>query len=76
MELVTSRETKAPAKLAARWVREHMKASGVLVSSTGPLGNIIKIRPPLVFSAADAAMCLQALDSALQQVPAGLRKAD
>ncbi|WP_186414938.1 MULTISPECIES: aminotransferase class III-fold pyridoxal phosphate-dependent enzyme [unclassified Pannonibacter] len=76
VELVTSRETKAPAKLAARWVREHMKSSGVLVSSTGPLGNIIKIRPPLVFSAADAAICLQALDSALQQVPAGLRKAD
>lgn len=73
VELVTDRSTRAPAKLAARWVRERMKASGVLVSSTGPFGNIIKIRPPLVFSQADAAMCLQALDVALGEVPAQLR---
>ena len=69
VELVSDRDTKTPAKLAARWVREHMKAAGVLVSSTGPFGNIIKIRPPLAFSLADAERCLEALDSALGQVP-------
>jgi 4-aminobutyrate aminotransferase-like enzyme/Ser/Thr protein kinase RdoA (MazF antagonist) len=74
VELVTDRITRAPAKLAARWVRERMKALGVLVSSTGPLGNIIKIRPPLVFSEADAARCLEALENALAEVPAELRK--
>jgi 4-aminobutyrate aminotransferase-like enzyme len=73
VELVTDRVTKAPAKLAARWVREHMKSLGVLVSSTGPFGNIIKIRPPLVFSGADAERCVEALDSALGRVPAKLR---
>jgi 4-aminobutyrate aminotransferase-like enzyme/Ser/Thr protein kinase RdoA (MazF antagonist) len=73
VELVTDRTTRAPAKLAARWVRERMKALGVLVSSTGPLGNIIKIRPPLAFSEADAARCLEALDTALTEVPADLR---
>lgn len=72
VELVADRETKVPAKLAARWVREHMKAAGVLVSSTGPFGNIIKIRPPLVFSLADAERCLEALDSALGRVPGEL----
>lgn len=50
-----------------------MPALGVLVSSTGPLGNIIKIRPPLVFSEADAARCLDALETALSEVPAALR---
>lgn len=75
VELVTDRVTKAPAKLAARWVREHMKSLGVLASSTGPFGNIIKIRPPLVFSVADAERCLEALDAALGQVPAELRAA-
>jgi 4-aminobutyrate aminotransferase-like enzyme len=46
-----------------------MKALGVLVSSTGPLGNIIKIRPPLVFSEADASRCLEALETALDELP-------
>jgi 4-aminobutyrate aminotransferase-like enzyme/Ser/Thr protein kinase RdoA (MazF antagonist) len=72
VELVSDRDTKTPAKLAARWVREHMKAAGVLVSSTGPFGNIIKIRPPLAFSLADAERCLKALDSALGQLPGEL----
>ncbi|MBC2775261.1 hypothetical protein H6M51_20580 [Rhizobium sp. AQ_MP] len=35
VELVIDHETKAPAKLAARWVRERLKSLGVLVSSTG-----------------------------------------
>ncbi|PDT27939.1 hypothetical protein CO660_19780 [Rhizobium sp. L9] len=75
VELVTDRDTRAPAKLAARWVRERMKALGVLVSSTGPFGNIIKIRPPLVFSDSDAARCLEALETALEEVPFHLRSA-
>lgn len=75
VELVTDRATKGPAKLAARWVRERMKTLGVLVSSTGPHGNIIKIRPPLVFSLADAARCIEALERALMEVPADLRLA-
>ncbi|MDO1583341.1 aminotransferase class III-fold pyridoxal phosphate-dependent enzyme [Rhizobium oryzicola] len=73
VELVTDRTTRGPAKFAARWVRERMKMLGVLVSSTGPHGNIIKIRPPLVFSLADAARCLETLDRALSEVPADLR---
>ncbi len=75
VELVTDHTTKGPAKFAARWVRERMKVLGVLVSSTGPYGNIIKIRPPLVFSLADAARCVEALDRALGEVPADLRSA-
>ncbi|MDR7127276.1 aminotransferase class III-fold pyridoxal phosphate-dependent enzyme [Pseudotabrizicola sp. 4114] len=74
VELVTDRDSRAPAKLAARWVRERMKDLGVLVSSTGPFGNIIKIRPPLVFSLADAARCVDALDRALTDLPAEMRQ--
>lgn len=75
VELVTDRDTRAPAKRAARWVRERMKALGVLVTSTGPLGNIIKIRPPLVFSTTNADRCLAALSQALTDLPASLRHA-
>lgn len=74
VELVTQRDTAAPARFAARWVRERMKQLGVLVSSTGPFGNIIKIRPPLVFSASDVGRCLTALETALTEVPADQRK--
>jgi 4-aminobutyrate aminotransferase-like enzyme len=73
VDLVTDRNSMTPAKLAARWVCERMKALGVLVSSTGPLGNIIKIRPPLAFSVSDASKCLTALDAALMEMPADLR---
>lgn len=76
VELVTDRDSRRPAKLAARWVRERMKALGVLVSSTGPFGNIIKIRPPLVFSLSDVGRCLEALDVALGEAPKDLRSAD
>jgi 4-aminobutyrate aminotransferase-like enzyme/Ser/Thr protein kinase RdoA (MazF antagonist) len=76
VELVSDRKSLAPAKAAARWVRERMKALGVLVSSTGPLGNIIKIRPPLVFSISDASKCLTALDTALTEVPHAVSRSD
>ncbi|RVD46291.1 aminotransferase class III-fold pyridoxal phosphate-dependent enzyme [Mesorhizobium sp. M4B.F.Ca.ET.169.01.1.1] len=75
-ELVVDRTSRAPAKLAARWVRERMKSLGVLVASTGPLGNIIKIRPPLAFSTADADRCFEALQTALTEVPPDLRIAN
>lgn len=74
VELVTDRLSRRPAKLAARWVRERMKSLGVLVSSTGPLGNIIKIRPPMVFSRTDADRCFEALEKALHELPGELRK--
>lgn len=69
VELVSSRTTTHPARKAARWVREHLKANGVLVASSGPLGNIIKIRPPLAFTTDDADECVDALDRALKQLP-------
>lgn len=75
VELVADPASRSPAKYAARWVRERMKAAGVLVSSSGPLGNVIKIRPPLVFSMADADRCISALDEALSAVPSDQRVA-
>ena len=73
VELVAERKTRKPAKLAARWVRERMKTLGVLVASTGPLGNIIKIRPPLSFDVSDADTCFEALDRSLAEVPSDRR---
>ncbi len=53
-EMVKSRETLEPAAREARALVNRMKEEGVLLSTDGPLHNVIKIKPPLVFSAADA----------------------
>lgn len=65
VELVKDRETKEPARAEAEWVREWLRHNGVLVGTTGALGNVVKVRPPLVFSRANAVTFVAALDEAL-----------
>ena len=38
---------------------------GILISTTGPAGNVLKIRPPLVFQREHADLLLQTLDDVL-----------
>ncbi|MFZ0548222.1 MAG: aminotransferase class III-fold pyridoxal phosphate-dependent enzyme, partial [Candidatus Promineifilaceae bacterium] len=54
VELVKDRETLEPAAEAASAVVEAMKNRGILLSTDGPLHNVIKIKPPLVFEKGDA----------------------
>ncbi len=54
----------ADGALASRVVN-NMRARGVLISAAGPAGNVLKIRPPLVFTTAQADILLTALDGAL-----------
>lgn len=68
IELVKDRETKEPAREAAEWVREWLRHHQVLVGTTGRFGNVIKLRPPLVFSEEDASTFVSALDQALSQL--------
>jgi 4-aminobutyrate aminotransferase-like enzyme len=65
VELVEDRETLAPAADQARAVAEAMRERGVLLGATGPAGNVLKIRPPLVFQREHADLLLQTLDGAL-----------
>jgi 4-aminobutyrate aminotransferase-like enzyme len=50
----------APDHAAAVRLIEEMRERRVLVSLCGPAGNVLKIRPPLVFSASDADMFMSA----------------
>jgi 4-aminobutyrate aminotransferase-like enzyme len=52
-------------------VREFLKENGVLLGTTGPLGNVIKIRPPMVFSRSHADLLLEKLEQALCRVNVG-----
>ncbi len=47
-------------------VANRMRRLGVLVGTTGPEGNVLKIRPPLVLEAADADQVADRLDLALR----------
>lgn len=50
VEMVEDRETKKPDAAAAAAIVNGLRARRVLISATGPAGNVLKIRPPLVFS--------------------------
>jgi len=68
VELVSDRATREPAAAAAARVREDLCRNGVLVGTTGPFDNVIKIRPPLVFEPQHVALLLDSLDRALATV--------
>ena len=49
----------------ARAVKEALKARGILISTDGPLDNVLKIKPPLVIGAEDCDRFLNALSDVL-----------
>jgi 4-aminobutyrate aminotransferase-like enzyme len=42
-----------------------MRDRGILLGTTGPAGNVLKIRPPLVFGREHADLLLAVLDEVL-----------
>ena len=65
VELVRDRKSKAPAPEEAKRLINLMRDNGVLISRIGPHDNILKIRPPMPFSRANADMLVDTLDGAL-----------
>ena len=65
VELVSDRATKSPATAQTARVVNALRERGVLLSSTGPQANTLKIRPPLVFSQANADLFVETLDVVL-----------
>ncbi|HTU30472.1 MAG TPA: aminotransferase class III-fold pyridoxal phosphate-dependent enzyme [Solirubrobacteraceae bacterium] len=65
VELVSDPETREPDAPRARQVREAMKSAGVLVGTTGPHGNVLKVRPPLALRPEHVPILAGALDAAL-----------
>ena len=50
VELVLDKENLTPAPYAAKFIIERMKEKGILLSIDGPLYNVLKIKPPMVFT--------------------------
>jgi 4-aminobutyrate aminotransferase-like enzyme len=63
VELVRDRETLQAAPDETRIVVNALRDDGVLVGIDGPMHNVIKIRPPMVFNAEHAHHLLHSLDT-------------
>jgi 4-aminobutyrate aminotransferase-like enzyme len=67
VELVEDPQARVPAGARAGRVTEAMREQGILLGTTGPAGNVLKIRPPLVFQRDHADLLLSALDEVLAE---------
>ena len=65
IELVTDRDSKEPAVDVARRLPDRMREVGILIGLSGRFGNVLKIRPPLVFSKENVDELVQTLDRVL-----------
>ena len=65
VEFVRDRGTLEPAAEEAGYVVNRMRECGVLLSTDGPFHNVIKIKPPLVFTRADADLLITTMDRVL-----------
>ena len=65
IELVRNRKTLEPADAEASAIVNAMRERGILLSTDGPLHNVIKIKPPMVLDRGDIDMTLRQLDAVL-----------
>lgn len=65
VELVRDRVTREPATVHAKVVVNRLRELGVLTGTDGPHDNVIKLRPPLVLTLAEADLFLATLDRVL-----------
>jgi len=67
VDLVSDRETREPATELASTVVNGLRDRGILTGSIGPADNILKLRPPMVFSRENADYFLGTVDEVLAQ---------
>jgi 4-aminobutyrate aminotransferase-like enzyme len=66
-ELVRDRTTREPATEQASYLANRMRDLGILMSTDGPFNNVMKIKPPMVFSNSDADFLLESLDRVFKE---------
>ncbi len=67
IEVVESGQPEHPDPEAANAIVNEMRRKGVLISACGLVDNVLKIRPPLVFSKANADQLLETLWTVLKE---------
>ncbi len=67
VDLVLDRDTREAAPRQAAYVVNRLRECGILTGTDGPHHNVIKLRPPLVFTETDADLLVKTFDSVLQE---------
>lgn len=67
VELVRDRDSLEPADVEASYIVNRMCERGILMSTDGPLRNVLKIKPPLVFDKDDAEQLAATLDDVFKE---------
>jgi 4-aminobutyrate aminotransferase-like enzyme len=65
IEIVADRESKRPDPTAAVAIKDALRRRGALVGTTGRAGNVLKVRPPLAFTASLVPVFVHALADSL-----------
>ena len=65
VEMVSDRDSKTPATAQTTRIVNALRERRILISATGPAGNILKVRPQLPFGREHADLLLGALDEVL-----------
>jgi 4-aminobutyrate aminotransferase-like enzyme/Ser/Thr protein kinase RdoA (MazF antagonist) len=68
VEFVADAATRAPDGARAQAVRDRMRHLGVLVGSTGPHSNVLKIRPPLALTEEHVPRLVEAFATAVSDL--------
>ncbi|HZH51492.1 MAG TPA: aminotransferase class III-fold pyridoxal phosphate-dependent enzyme [Microvirga sp.] len=68
VELVRDRRTGEPAAEETARLVNALRERRILISATGPFANILKIRPPLVFSQENSDLFLSVMDEILPDI--------
>jgi 4-aminobutyrate aminotransferase-like enzyme len=67
VELVADQRTLEPAATQASYLIERMKERGVLISTDGPMHNVVKIKPPIVFSRVNSDELVGSIDEVMSE---------
>ena len=70
LEWVCDRYSKTPDRDGAVVYVNHLKDKGFLIGNAGALGNVLKIRPPLVFTREHADLFLTAFEETMEEIVA------
>src|SRR5699024_5905360 len=71
VEIVTDMTTKTPDMKTATKIINQLKEQRVITSSAGKYGNVLKIRPPIIFNDEDLSWLLEAFENVLQNLHKG-----
>lgn len=68
VELVVNRQTKEPDGAAAAKLVNALREKHILISASGPHGNVLKIRPPMCFNATHVDQFIAGLAASLSEI--------